>query len=58
MTNSCEIGIEMEQKLSSLGLTIDLALEIEKVKMEKELNGLFKIKFINFNARLVPNDKV
>lgn len=58
MTNSCEIGIEMEQKLSSLGLTIDLALEIEKVKMEMELNGLFKIKFINFNARLVPNDKV
>ena len=57
MTNSCEIGIEMEQKLSSLGLTIDLALEIEKVKMEMELNGLFKIKFINFNARLVPNDK-
>ena len=58
MTNSCEIGIEMEQKLSSLGLTIDLALEIVKVKMEMELNGLFKIKFINFNARLVPNDKV
>ena len=58
MTNSCEIGIEMEQKLSSLGLTFDLALEIEKVKMEMELNGLFKIKFINFNARLVPNDKV
>ena len=58
MTNSCEIGIEMEQKLSSLGLTIDLALEIEKVKMEMELNGLFQIKFINFNARLVPNDKV
>ena len=37
MTNSCEIGIEMEQKLSSsIGLRIDLALEIEKVRLEIE----------------------
>ena len=41
MTNSCEIGIEMEQKLSSsiepLRLRIDLALEIEKVRLEMEI---------------------